>query len=100
MKIEVRGDTIQISEVEELGAASAGAFRAYVRAALKNGQRNVDVDLSRTTYIDSCGLGALISLQKAASRSEGRVRLLNPKPSVQQILDLTRMEKIFDIVRT
>ncbi len=100
MKIEVRGDTIQISEVEELGAASAGAFRDYARTALKNGHRNIDIDLSRTTYIDSCGLGALISLQKTASKSEGRVRLLNPQPSVQQILDLTRMESVFDIVRT
>ena len=100
MKIEVRGDTIQISEVEELGAASAGTFRDSARAALKNGHRNIDIDLSRTVFIDSCGLGALISLQKTAAKAEGRVRLLNPQPSVQQILDLTRMERIFDIIRS
>jgi anti-sigma B factor antagonist len=98
MKIEVEGDKLRVSGVKELGASNASSFRHDVREAMRDGQKNVDVDLSDTTYVDSCGLGALISLYKAASGLQGTVRLLHPQPSVQQILELTRMHRIFEIV--
>ena len=45
------------------------------------------------------GLGALISLHKTTCTRNGLVRLLNPTPPVQQLLDLTRMHRIFEIVK-
>jgi anti-sigma B factor antagonist len=99
MKIEIDGDTVQISQVEELGAAYANHFRDEVRSVLTNGQRNVEVDLSATTFIDSCGLGALIAINKTAAKNQGRVRLLHPRSSVLQMLELTRMGQIFEIVK-
>src|SRR5579859_1888762 len=91
MKIETHGDTLRVSEFEELDAAHASDFRELTRKAMTDGHRNVEVDLSKTTFIDSCGLGALVSLHKTASSRKGRVRLLHPQPQVQQLLDLTRM---------
>ena len=99
MKMEVQGDTLRISEVKELGAANANTFRDAARAAMGEAQRNVEVDLSRTTFIDSCGLGALIALHKTACARKGNLRLLKPQPPVQQILELTRMHRIFEIVK-
>jgi anti-sigma B factor antagonist len=100
MKIEVQGDTLRISGLKELGAANANAFRDEARAAMADGQRNVEIDLSQTTFIDSCGLGALIALHKTACARNGVLRLLNPPPPVQQILELTRMHRIFQIVKS
>jgi anti-sigma B factor antagonist len=98
MKIEIRDDTMRISEVKELGAANANLFRDQARGALTDGQCNIEVDLSQTTFVDSCGLGALIALHKTACGRKGKVQLLNPQPPVQQILELTRMHRIFEIV--
>jgi anti-sigma B factor antagonist len=98
MKIEIRDDTVRISEVKELGTANANMFRDQARAALTDGHRNIEVDLSQTTFVDSRGLGALIALHKAASGRKGKVQLLNPPPPVQQILELTRMHRIFEII--
>jgi anti-sigma B factor antagonist len=100
MKMRVDGDTLIVSEVSELGAANSNGFRDWVRSGLNEQQKNVEVDLSGTDFIDSCGLGALIAIHKTATSRRGKVRLLRPRPQVNQILELTRMQHIFDIVKT
>lgn len=97
MKIEVRGDTLRVSDVKELGSANANQFRDWIRANLTNAQRNIELDMSEATFIDSCGLGALIALHKTACARRGALRLLSPQPAVRQILELTRMHRIFEI---
>src|SRR5262245_4598131 len=100
MKIEVLGDTLRLSAIAELGAANWTAFRDQARAAFSPGVKNVEVDLSQTQFLDSCGLGALIALQKTARARAGSVRLLDPPPAVVQILELTRTNQIFEILNT
>jgi anti-sigma B factor antagonist len=99
MKMQVQDSTVTIAEIKELGAANANGFRDWVRSSLKDGQKNIDVDLSQTTFIDSCGLGALIALHKTACAREGTLRLLHPQMQVQQLLELTRLHRIFEIVK-
>ena len=98
MKVQIQGDTLTITGIKELAAANAQTFRDQVRAALRDEQKNIEIDLSQTMFIDSCGLGALVSLHKTACSRKGQVRLLNPTPPVNQILELTRMHRIFEIV--
>ncbi len=100
MKIEAQGDTVRVFGFNELGAGNATAFRDQVRSALADDRRNIDVDLSETSFVDSSGLGALIALHKSACNRKGVLRLLNPKPAVQQILELTRMHRLFEIVKS
>ena len=83
----------------ELSAANANAFRDETRHAFTNGQRNIEVDLSQATAVDSCGLGALVALHKTAAARGGVLRLINPTPPVQQILELTRMHRIFEVIK-
>jgi anti-sigma B factor antagonist len=98
MKVETQGETLNVSGIKELGAANSQTFRDEVRGALGERQKNIEIDLSETMFVDSCGLGALISLHKTTCNRNGTVRLLNPTPPVQQILELTRMHRIFEIV--
>jgi anti-sigma B factor antagonist len=100
MKVEQQGETLNVSEIKELGAANSQAFRDEVKGAMNELQKNIEIDLSETMFVDSCGLGALISLHKATCNRNGTVRLMNPTPPVQQILELTRMHRIFEIVKT
>lgn len=98
MKLEKLGDTLRVSAVKQLGAANATEFRDSVRHSLADGLKNIEIDLSQTTYLDSCGLGALVALHKTACNRAGKLRLLAPQRPVQQILELTRMDHIFEIV--
>ena len=97
MRSQVVGDTLRILGVTQLAAANANAFRDWVREAFAETQKNIEIDLSETAFLDSCGLGALVELHKTACGRAGKVRLLNPQPPVQQILELTRMNQIFEI---
>lgn len=99
MKLDVEGDTVRVSAVRQLGAANASAFRDWIRDALVEGEKNLDIDLSQTTFLDSCGLGALVALNKTVRGRAGTLRLLHPAPSVQQLLELTRMDQLFEIVK-
>jgi len=99
MKIQNDGDTLRASAIAELSAANANSFRDEARHAFGQQQRNIEIDLSQTTALDSCGLGALVALHKTASARGGVLRLRNPTPPVQQILELTRMHRIFEVVK-
>jgi anti-sigma B factor antagonist len=98
MKLESHDDTLRVTAVKQLGAANAHAFRDWVRKSLAPGHKAIEIDLAETTFLDSCGLGALVALHKTATSRGGTVRLLNPQPPVQQLLDLTRLNDIFEVV--
>ena len=99
MKMETIGDTLRISSVQQLGEANANAFRDWVRGAFSNGHRNIEVDLAQTTFVDSCGLGALIALHKSAATRQGKLSLVNPQASIQQLLELTRLDGVLEITK-
>jgi len=101
MKIHDNGDVLTVSNIKELAAGNSDSFRDEVRAALPPRVKALEIDLSETDFVDSCGLGALISVYKFLNRAGAvPVRLVNPAPSIQQIFELTRLHKIFEIVKT
>jgi anti-sigma B factor antagonist len=100
MKIESNGECLSISEINELTAMNSAQFRDKVSSAINNSQTVIEVNLSQTRFMDSSGLGALFALYRATSQREGMVlRLLNPMPEIEQLLDLTQMQQLFEIVR-
>src|SRR5262245_37017086 len=103
MKIEHHNGTLTIQGLRELSAANAHAFREEAAAALDPKLEAIEIDFSEASLVDSCGLGALVSLHKAANHINGNgsviVRLLNAPPPVQQVFELTRMHHLFEIAR-
>jgi anti-sigma B factor antagonist len=100
MKIQPDGTTLLISGLTELNASNAGGFRDDVRAALTPQITHLDVDMSETRFLDSSGLGALIALHKTLSTASGSLRILRPTATARQILELTRLHRMFEIVTT
>ena len=100
MKIQPQGTTLLISGLTELTAGNAGGFRDDVLAALTPRTTHLDVDMSETRFLDSSGLGALIALHKTVSATQGSLRILQPTATARQILELTRLHRMFEIVTT
>ena len=98
MKVEMTGETLQVSGLKELGENNATIFRQQVLSAFKKHQKKIEVDLSEMTFVDSRGLAALLELQQSFEDQRGAIRLRNPSPPVQQILEFTRMNNVFEIV--
>lgn len=99
MKILCEGETLNISDLEELGLANSDGFGREVRAALADGVKNIVIDLSSTRFMDCTGLGALATLSKTARKSQGgfSIRLVNPTPLVRRIVGLTGLDELFQI---
>lgn len=99
MKIENEGEKLRISEIPELTAVNSGAFRDEVRAALPESPVLIEIDLSQTRFLDSSGLGALFALYRSTRQNkEVTLRLLHPTREIQQLLELTQMQQLFEIV--
>ena len=94
--------TLWIKDVSELSFLNAPSFRTEVCAAISPGLKTVEIDLVRTRFVDSHGLGALVSLYKTANEQNPgdpvTVRLVNLQPAVQQMLELTRMHHLFELM--
>lgn len=99
MKFQHTDETVEVSGLDGLDASNSVEFRDRVRASMSAAQRFIEIDLSCTTFLDSNGLGALIALHKTTCARNGLVRLVNPTPPIQQLLELTRMHRIFEVVK-
>jgi len=99
MGARIAEEFLAVGGVEELTAANQVLFRKRICTAL-NGHTTIEVDLSRTTFMDCAGLGTLIALRNLARGRNGGVRLLNPTPIVQRLFDVVGAGSMFEIVNT
>lgn len=100
MQIEVANDhgtTIVRPTSERLDIEVAGEFRAMLLSLIDEGNRQLVVDLKDVTFIDSSGLGALVSALKTLKRGSGvgDVRLARVQPPVVSLLEIIRLNRVF-----
>ena len=84
----------------EIDLASADALRrAGIRAVDALGPSDrLDIDLSGVTFIDSSGLGALVSIRNAADSAGREMSLLGASASVVRLLELTGLREVFTVL--
>jgi len=80
-----------------LGEESA-ALRDLVRDLLSKGHNKILLNLAEVTYIDSTGLGALVSAFTSVKKQGGELKLLNLTNKVEGVMQLTKLFTIFDVM--
>jgi anti-sigma B factor antagonist len=74
-------------------------LRERVMELLDNGQHSIVLNLSKVSYMDSAGIGELVACYKRAKEKDGMVKLLNPSGKVFDLLQLTKLEEVFETYR-
>jgi len=92
---EQQGHTVVALE-GEIDLEQAGAVRRALLDSLKKG-RNVLVDLSKVTYIDSSGIASLVEGLQVARRQRSELALVSVNQRVRRVLELARLDKVFMI---
>ena len=95
---QVGGVTIaDISGRIVLGEESA-ALRELVGDLLSKGHKKILLNLGDVTYIDSTGLGALVSAFTSVRRQGGELKLLNLTNKVEDLMQITKLYTVFDVM--
>lgn len=75
-------------------------LKQKVLDALDGGARKFVVDFAKTGYIDSSGLGVLVSLSKKIREQGGELRLAGLNEDLQTLFELTKLDTLFAITKT
>ncbi len=94
---EVDGVTVlELSGRITLGEGSV-QLRDAIRDLMAKGQRRILLDLGEVNYIDSSGLGELVSAYTSVKNQSAALKLLKLTKKVHDLLQLTKLYTVFDI---
>jgi anti-sigma B factor antagonist len=80
-----------------LGGESA-SVRDVIADLLSKGHKQILLNLARVDYIDSMGLGSLVGAFVSARKQGGELKLLNVPSKVTDVMQMTKLYTVFDIV--
>jgi len=91
---EKNGILIVRPQEMRIDASNALEFKAAMMEIVGNGYVNLIVTLASLNFIDSSGLGVLVSVMKTIG-SRGEIKLCEAEGDVKSIFELTRLDNIF-----
>lgn len=102
MSLEIQ---YSITEENKLEVKPIGEVDIYTSPELKNkvfeliedNKLNMVINGEKLDYIDSTGLGILMSIYKKMQENSLTIKILNLKPNIFKLFDITGLSKVFDI---
>jgi anti-sigma B factor antagonist len=73
------------------------ALRTTIRRLLGDGKTKILLNLGKVGYIDSSGIGELVSSFTAVNKEQGTLKLLNLTQKIQDLLAITKLLTVFDV---
>lgn len=86
-----------ISETDRINAANASELKVKLNELLEGKGVKFILDLRNVKFIDSTGIGALISALKTSRQNDGNFQLCALQKEVYSLLTLMKLDKVFDI---
>ncbi len=96
-EFESQGDVTLVEVEGQLIVGNRQELKHRVLEELEKGARKFVIDFSKTGYIDSSGLGVLVSLSKKVRENGGELRLSSLNEDLQTLFELTKLDTLFTI---
>ena len=90
-------NNIMVNIPKDFVVDEVATFRLKINKLIEEGQKNFIFNFSQCDFIDSTGLGALVSIYKKCIEKSGSIKLKSLKPEVEKLFKLTRLDKVFEI---
>lgn len=94
---KINGYSVLFIQAERIDAHNSGELKEYILDMIEQDEINIIVQLERVRFIDSSGLGALLSGYKNTAARSGKLALANLQPQVLSMFELTRLNRVFEI---
>lgn len=102
--MSVKLNTRQVGDVTVIDAAGritlgegSSTFRDSIRDLVAKGNKKVVLNLAEVSYIDSSGIGELVSAFTTVANQGGSLKLLNLGKRVQDLLQITKLYTVFEV---
>ena len=102
--MSVKLNTRQIGDVSVVDVAGritlgegSSALRDTLREMVNKGQKKILLNLGEVSYIDSSGIGELVSAFTTVTNGGGQLKLLNLTKRVKDLLQITKLYTVFDV---
>jgi anti-sigma B factor antagonist len=89
---------IKISIPSNFAVEEAADLREKLMELTNKGNNNFVLNFSNCTFIDSTGLGVLVSIFKKVMETNGNFKIENVDENVMKVFKLTRLDKVFHII--
>ncbi len=94
----VNGAGVAIVKIDgQLIVGNRQELKTLVQDGLDRGERKFLVDCAATAYIDSSGLGALVTLSKKVRELGGELRISGLNEDLQALFELTKLDTLFHV---
>ena len=97
---QLNDDTYVISLAGEVDLYTAPEFKQQLLQVISDGAKNVIVDFSNTTFIDSTTLGVLVGGVKRLRDKDGQLSLVCSDRNITKIFEITGLDRVFTIHAT
>jgi anti-sigma B factor antagonist len=91
------GNVVVVDVDGQLIVGNRQELKQKVLDELEKGERKFLIDFARTGYIDSSGLGVLVSLSKKIREQAGELRLADLNDDLKTLFELTKLDTLFQI---
>jgi len=102
--VSVKLNTRQVGDVSVVDVAGritlgegSSALRDLMREMVGKGEKKILLNLGEVSYIDSSGIGELVSGFTTVTNSGGQLKLLNLNKRVKDLLQITKLYTVFDV---
>ncbi|OLC46398.1 MAG: hypothetical protein AUH80_06750 [Chloroflexi bacterium 13_1_40CM_4_65_16] len=89
-----------VAPTGRLDVAGAPALKEAISEVVKNGPPRIVIDMEGVSFVDSTGLGSVISALKQVRGSQGELRLAAPNQQARVVLELTTLDRVFPYYAT
>ena len=100
LQVIKHGDVVVVEVDGQLLVGHRQELKQKVLDETEAGARKVLIDFAKAGYIDSSGLGVLVSLAKRLRELGGDLRLANLNDDLQTLFELTKLDSLFQIADT
>src|SRR5882672_3182134 len=97
---DVDGVTIIVLDGRGVFGHEVSALRDKVKTLIDAGKKNLVLNINNVTFIDSAGLGALVTVHNSANTHGGALRLCQLAPKFKEMLRMTKMDTVFRVFNT
>jgi anti-sigma B factor antagonist len=93
----IEDNKVKIIPVGDIDIITSKEFKEKI-SILIDEEKEILIDGEKLEYMDSTGLGALISLLKKTKTNNSKIYLTNLKPNIYKLFDITGLNNVFEII--